>query len=148
MSIEHSIDISRSAQHIFAIYKDVESWAKWDPDVEAVGMDGHFAQGTTGWLKPVDAPRTKTTMTHVQEPATFTVEARLPLCKLHFEHVLDTRGNITVATHKVLFSGLLAPVFSRIIGPKIRKGIGGTMQGLKEYAESLPEINAEQQPPV
>lgn len=148
MSIEHSVDISRSAKHIFAIYEDVNSWAQWDPDVEAVGIDGPFVPGTKGWLKPVGAPRTKTTMMHVQPPTAFTVEAKLPLCTLRFEHELDARDEVTVATHRVLFSGPLAPVFSRLIGNKIRKGIGGTMQGLKEYAESIPEIAGESKVPA
>lgn len=142
MSIESSVKIARSAQHIFTIYKDVDSWAKWDPDVEAVGMDGEFAQGTSGWLKPVGAPKTITTMAQVNEPFAFIVEAKLPLCILRFEHELASQGNDTLATHRVLFTGLLAPVFSRLIGGKIRKGIGGTMQGLKQYAESLPEASS------
>lgn len=139
MSIESSIDIARSAEHIFTIYQDVNSWAQWDPDIEAVGMDGDFVIGAIGWLKPVGAPKTMTTLVHVDAPNTFSVEAKLPLCTLRFEHELHAHNLGTKATHRVLFAGMLAPVFSRLIGSKIRKGIGGTMQGLKDYAESLPD---------
>jgi len=136
MSIEYCIRIARSREYIFSIYKDIDSWAQWDPDIEAVGLDGDFIAGTRGWLKPVGAPRTGTRMVSVIEPATFTVESRLPLCTITFEHELKTVGDATDVTHRVMFNGFLAPIFSRLIGSKIRKGIRGTMEGLKQYAES------------
>ncbi len=142
MSIEHSVTINCTPEHVFAIYKDINSWAQWDPDIEAVGMDGDFVAGTSGWLKPVGAPKTATMMMAVDEPVSFTVESKLPFCTMRFEHELDTAGDATVATHRVVFTGALAPVFSRLIGGKIRKGIQGTMQGLKQYAEaSKPPVN-------
>lgn len=137
MSIQYSITIDRSAEQIFSIYKDVDSWAKWDPDIEALGLDGDFVAGTTGWLQPVGAPKTKTRLTHVNEPLSFTVESRLPFCKMHFDHRLTPDGHQTLVTHRVEFSGPLSAIFSRIIGGKISKGIEATMQGLKRYAEAL-----------
>lgn len=135
MSISASIVIDRPASDVFAIYKDVDSWARWDPDVEAVALHGPFASGTRGWLKPVGAPKTKTMMTQVEEDRSFTVESRLPLCRMIFLHDLIETADGTAVTHTVLFEGLLAPVFSRLIGKKIRSGIDATMQGLKTYAE-------------
>lgn len=135
MSIQQSISIERSPQQIFEIYKDVNSWAQWDPDVEGVGMEGSFSAGTRGWLKPTDGPKTNTEITEVKEPDSFTVEARLPLCRMVFKHDLIPSAKETTVTHTVYFKGLLAPVFSRLISGKIRKGIQGTMQGLKQYAE-------------
>lgn len=136
MSIQHSIHISRPIADVFAIYKDVSSWSEWDPDIEAVGLDGPFEAGSSGWLKPVGAPRTKTLMSDVSEPNSFTVQASLPLCTMTFMHELHEESGGTSATHSVIFSGLLAPIFSRLIGPKIRHGIAATMSGLKTYAES------------
>ena len=136
MSLEYSINIARSREHIFSVYKDVSSWAQWDPDIEAVELNGEFVAGTCGWLKPVGAPKTSTRMVLVNEPDSFTVESKLPFCTMTFEHELKAVGESTEATHRVLFTGPLAPVFSRIIGGKIRKGMRGTMEGLKQYSES------------
>lgn len=136
MNLEYSIQIANTREHIFSIYKDVNSWAQWDPDIEAVGLDGEFIAGTHGWLKPVGAPKTATRMVSVIEPDSFTVESKLPFCTMTFEHELEAVGESTQVTHRVLFTGLLAPIFSRIIGSKIRKGFRGTMEGLKQHAES------------
>ncbi|MFK8083291.1 MAG: SRPBCC family protein [Granulosicoccus sp.] len=144
MNIEYRISIARSRESIFAIYRDVDSWAQWDPDIEAVGLDGEFVAGTRGWLKPVGAPKTATRMVAVDEPGSFSVESKLPFCTMTFEHELvaapqsanGTSGDTTEVTHRVVFTGALAPLFSRLIGGKIRKGISGTMEGLKQYAEA------------
>ena len=136
MSIEHSVLINSTPEKVFAIYKDVNSWAQWDPDIEAVGMDGDFQAGTTGWIKPVGAPKTRTRLISVNEPDGFVVESKLPFCTICFEHALVPEASTTKATHRVSFTGLLAPLFSRLIGGKIKNGINGTMQGLKHYAES------------
>lgn len=136
MSISSTIVIERPCQAVFAVYEDVNSWAQWDPDVEAVGVNGPFEVGTTGWLKPVGAPRTKTTLTEVQAPYGFTVESTLPLCTMSFRHILEPVKEGTAVTHTVEFSGLLAPVFSRLIGAKIERGIDGTLSGLKAYVEA------------
>lgn len=138
MPIEHSITIASTPEHIFGIYKDVDSWAQWDPDIEAVGMDGEFTVGTKGWLKPVGAPKTSTRLASVSEPSSFTVESKLPLCKMRFEHELQMVDAGTHVTHRVLFTGPLAGVFSLLVGGKIQKGIKGTMEGLKRYAENSP----------
>ncbi len=138
MPIEHSITIASTPEHIFGIYKDVDSWAQWDPDIEAVGMDGEFTVGTRGWLKPVGAPKTSTRLASVSEPSSFTVESKLPWCKMRFEHELQMVDAGTRVTHRVLFTGPLAGVFSLLVGGKIQKGIKGTMEGLKRYAENTP----------
>ncbi|MFK7890680.1 MAG: hypothetical protein AB8B63_07670 [Granulosicoccus sp.] len=43
-------------------------------------------------------------------------------------------------THTVNFTGLLGPLFSMIIGKKIRQGMDSSMQGLKSYAEHQGQV--------
>lgn len=135
MSIKHSVAINSSAREIFAIYADASSWAQWDPDIEDAQMDGEFTTGATGWIKPKGAPKTRTHVVELTEPYSFSVESKLPLCTMLFTHQLEESGQQTTATHAVHFKGLLAPLYSRLIGGKIKSGIDGTMQGLKNYAE-------------
>ena len=67
--------------------------------------DGPFAVGTRGWLKPSGAPRTRIEIVAVDAPASFTVLARLPLCRMRFEHVLTPIDAGTRVRHRVGFSG-------------------------------------------
>lgn len=136
MSISHSISINCSTTAIFAIYKDIDSWVQWDKDLEAIALDGEFAVGSTGWLKPVGAPKTRTVIVSISEPVSFAVESRLPFCTMCFNHLLEqTDASNTLVTHSVEFKGMMAPVFSMIVGKKIKNTIVDSMQGLKEFAE-------------
>jgi hypothetical protein len=135
MQFEESIEIQASAQVIFAIYSNVAAWASWDPDVYSSSVVGAFVSGSTGKLKPSNGPEVNIIFTEIITDKSFTIESKLPLCVMRFEHELSPGEKGTVATHKVSFSGILSPVFSRIIGSKIRKGLPQTMVELKHAAE-------------
>ncbi|MDR0787392.1 MAG: SRPBCC family protein [Gemmatimonadota bacterium] len=135
MQFEESIDVQASAQAVFALYADVSAWASWDPDVSSSSIVGAFATGSTGKLKPSNGPEAKITFTEVVANKSFTVESRLPLCVMRFEHKLFPTASGTTVVHRVSFSGFLSPLFSRIIGSQIRKGLPRTMAGLKRAVE-------------
>jgi hypothetical protein len=55
---------------------------------------------------------------------------------MRFEHELSpTASGTTTIVHRVSFSGFLSPLFSRVIGSQIRKGLPQTMAGLKRAVE-------------
>lgn len=135
MPFEERIDVSAPRQLIFAIYADVGSWATWDPDVRSSAITGAFVSGSTGTLKPSGGPEARITLTEVVADRSFTVESRLPFCVMRFEHELSDSVTGTIAIHRVSFSGPLAPVFARLIGSRIHKGLARTMAGLKRAAE-------------
>lgn len=135
MQFEERIEVQAPRQVVFALYADVASWATWDPDVQSSAIAGAFVSGSTGTLKPSNGPEARITFTEVVADTSFTVESKLPLCVMRFEHELSTSAAGTVAVHRVSFSGLLSPVFSRVIGSQIRKGLPHTMSGLKRAAE-------------
>jgi len=38
--------------------------------------------------------------------------------------------------HKVIFEGLLSPLFGKLVGSGIRRGLPNTLKGLKKIVES------------
>ncbi|SFN08201.1 SRPBCC family protein [Variovorax sp. OV329] len=135
MQFEESIEVQASPKTVFALYADVAAWASWDPDVRSSAIAGRFASGATGRLKPAKGPESKITFTEVVADKSFTVESRLPLCVMRFEHELSATSRGTTVMHRVSFLGLLAPLFGRVIGGQIRKGLPRTLAGLKRAAE-------------
>jgi len=135
MQFEESIEIQASPETIFALYADVPAWATWDPDVSSSSIVGAFVSGSTGKLKPSSGPEASIIFTEVVANKSFSVENRLPLCVMRFEHELFPTTIGTTVVHRVSFSGFLSPLFSRIIGSQIRKGLPQTMAGLKRAAE-------------
>jgi hypothetical protein len=56
---------------------------------------------------------------------------------MHFVHILNDAGvGATEVRNELRFTGLLAPIFGRIIGKGISKTMPNSLIGLKKYAES------------
>jgi len=135
MQIESSILIAAPAASVFALYADVANWTDWDPDVKSASINGPFATGSTGVIVPNGGPSSKMVFANVVPNRGFHVVCKLPLCTMRFEHELRAHGSGTEATHRVVFEGLLAPLFGRLIGSGMRKTQPHALQSLKRVAE-------------
>jgi hypothetical protein len=47
---EHTVTTSASPADVWALWSDVGSWHCWDPAVERVALEGHFAEGAAGTI--------------------------------------------------------------------------------------------------
>lgn len=47
---EHSVTTTASPGEVWALWSDVGSWHRWDPAVERVALEGHFAEGAAGTI--------------------------------------------------------------------------------------------------
>jgi hypothetical protein len=74
--------------------------------------------------------------TEAAEDSRFVDETRLPLARMRFEHELDDapEGSGTLVTHRVVFSGLLAPLWARVIGRGIARELPATVRTLASRA--------------
>jgi carbon monoxide dehydrogenase subunit G len=140
MQFESSIQISAPATTVFALYADVANWHTWDPEVKSASLQGAFASGVQGVIVPNGGPKSTITFSEVIPPRRFVASCKLPLCVMRFENDLQSHsggnGNVTTATHRVFFEGLLAPLFGRLIGSGMRKTIPMALQGLRKAAEA------------
>jgi Polyketide cyclase / dehydrase and lipid transport len=143
MKIEATTSIKAPAQAIFALYADVPAWPVWDLDVKSASIEGAFVSGARGVIVPKGGPKSNLLFTDVVTNKSFTAQCKLPLCVMRFEHELESAGSgksaETRVTHRVVFEGLLAPVFGRLIGSGMRKTLPNVMASLKAVAEkSVP----------
>lgn len=136
MSIQASIEIRAMPEQVFQLYQTAEAWPEWDPEVRSASLPGGLKVGATGWLQPKSGPKSKIEIVEVTPGRSFTVQSRLPLCRMVFGHKLEPRDDTTVATHWVEFSGPLSPVFERLVGRAIGATLPHTMQGLKRFSEA------------
>ncbi|MHC5226261.1 SRPBCC family protein [Ignatzschineria sp. LJL83] len=138
MSFQESIHIASSKEAIFALYRDISNWNQWDDEVEASAITGSFSTGSSGFLKPLKGPKSKIYLADVKDNRSFTVTSNLPLCKITFEHeIIPIQDNLMNVIHRVSFSGILSPLFGKIIGKQIQKGLPKSLSGLKSSAEKL-----------
>lgn len=66
----------------------------------------------------------------------FTVESRIPLFRMLFEHELNETAAGTEVVHRVTFSGALSFVLGPIVGNPLRTGLPVTLAALKRLAET------------
>lgn len=133
-TFEHSECTPASPESIWALWSDVTSWPAWDDGVERVTLEGSFADGTRGTLKPAGGPKVRFELTEVRPAEGFADVTRLPLCRMRFEHSAVRDGDLTRVSHRVTITGPATPLFSRVIGRGIAKGLPETVRGLVRLA--------------
>lgn len=138
MQFEATTQIKAPRARVFSKYSNVSAWPTWDPDVKAASLTGDFVSGAKGVIVPHGGPKSEIVFIEVVADKKFIAQCKLPLCIMRFEHELqDENGSITRATHRVIFTGLLAPVFGRLIGSGMRKTLPNSLAGLKRAAEEM-----------
>ncbi len=133
-TVEHTDYTSASPESIWALWSDVTSWPAWDDGVEHVNLEGPFATGTKGTLKPTGGPKVRFELVDVRPAEGFADVTTLPLSRMRFEHSAIREGEQTCVTHRVTISGLTTPLFSRVIGRGIAKGLPETVKTLARRA--------------
>ncbi|RJO79899.1 hypothetical protein D5S18_01110 [Nocardia panacis] len=120
----------------FAKWADMGTWHEWNLDTEWARLDGPFAEGSTGVLKPKGGPRTKFVITKLTDDEFIDV-SKLPGARLIFAHRVETAGEHTTVTVTVTMEGPLAFLWARILGGDIAKTLQHDLDGLVEAAAGV-----------
>lgn len=136
MQIKASIEIKTEPDRVFRLYQDAAHWVDWDPEVTAASLPDGLKLGAKGWLKPRSGPRANIQVVEVTQGTSFSVQSRLPLCRMWFGHSLSASSGSTVATHWVEFRGPLSFLFRYLVGRSIQASLPNTMCGLKRASEA------------
>ncbi len=136
MQVESRVTVSAPPEKIFAIYADVGNWKTWDPDTKDSSIDGPFQTGSKGRITPPKGMAVPLDFISVVPNQSFTVESRIPLFRMLFEHELHPTAAGTEVVHRVTFSGALSFVLGPIVGNPLRSGLPVTLASLKRLAES------------
>lgn len=136
MQVEHRIKVAATPEVIFRIYADVENWHTWDPDTKVATLEGPFEVGSRGRLTPTKGNTVPMVLTHVVRDSCFTVESKIPLFRMVFEHELLSQQGVTEVIHRVTFSGALTVLLGKMLARQLNSGLPVTLGKLKSLAES------------
>lgn len=136
MQVEHRITIHAPAATIFRIYEDVQNWHTWDPDTKQASLDGPFQVGSRGRLTPTKGNTVPMVLTQVEPARCFTVESRIFLFRMLFEHELLPAPGATEVVHRVTFSGPLSVILGPMLSRQLNTGLPVTLGKLKALAEA------------
>lgn len=139
MHVEHHITINASAHSIYRLYENVTSWHTWDPDTKSASLDGPFEVGSKGKLTPTKGNTVPIVITKAEPARCFTVESKIPLFRMRFEHELTEEAGVTKVVHRVTFSGPLRLIIGSILLKQLNSGLPATLMSLKAHAETPSE---------
>ncbi len=131
---EHTAYTDAPPEAVWALWSDVSTWPDWDHGLERVDIDGPFAAGSSGVLKPRGGPEVTFTIKEVRPGEGFADETRLLLARIRFEHSVAREAGRTRITHRVRITGAGTPLFSRLIGRGIAKTLPETLERLGHVA--------------
>jgi hypothetical protein len=135
MQIKHRITVAAPANAIFRIYEDVQNWHTWDPDTKQAHLEGPFQAGSRGRLTPTKGNTVPMLLTQVVPDNSFTVESKIPMFRMLFEHELHPQSGATEVIHRVAFSGLLSVAIGPLLRKQLNSGLPVTLRRLKALAE-------------
>ena len=137
MKFAHTVEASAPPEKIWAAWIDVERWPEWDTELASASLEGSFAIGAKGRLKPKRGPASRFTISELTRGESYAFTTRLPLCGLKVRrHLTRKDGGPTYFTHQVSFVGPLASVFGNLLGRRYREALPMVMENLREIAES------------
>jgi hypothetical protein len=132
---EHTLETDVAPEAIWRLWADVSSWSRWDDDIEWATLDGSFAVGSRGRLKPKGVPAAAFALVSVVAGVSYTVEQRLPLAWLSFHHELAQADRPpTRFTHRASISGTLGPLYATLFGRRMKANFPRIMAHLAEEA--------------
>ena len=122
------------ASAFFQRWADVDTWPDWNLDTEWVRLDGPFAEGATGTLKPKGGPKVAFTVSRL-DGSRFTDVSRLFGARLTFEHTVSAAAGGTTVEVSVALTGPLAALWRAILGKGIRASVQPDLERLARVAE-------------
>jgi hypothetical protein len=130
-----TVTSSAAPDAFFAEWADMDSWPEWNLDTEWVRLDGPFAEGATGELKPKGGPKVAFVVARLVDGEEFTDVSRLVGARLTFRHLVAVEGDRTSVSVDVALTGPLAPVWRLILGKGLRTSLRPDLERLVERAE-------------
>ncbi|MFE3192295.1 SRPBCC family protein [Nocardia sp. NPDC059240] len=134
-SFSEAAVIKGDVDKIWAVATDVNRLAEWDPHEEKSRIDGEFAPGTKGWVKPKGAPAGPFTIVAVEPGKSWSSEAGIPFGKLRGRNTFEDLGDGTVrVTKNVEIHGPMGPLFKLIWEKRMRADMPLTFAAMEQEA--------------
>ena len=136
-----SSSVSPSA--FFARWADVATWPEWNSDTEWVRLDGPFATGSTGVLKPKGGPKVKFVIDSLVPGREFVDVSLLAGARLTFRHLVTSGlASTTRIEVAVTMSGPLGWFWKLLLGRGLKAGLQPDLDRLVAAAEAADEAVA------
>jgi hypothetical protein len=131
-----SLETAASPDAVWKTWSDTSTWPSWNPDIEAVTLDGGFASGTTGTMRTKSGGKHNIVLSEVQPSRGFTLTSDLPMpaTKARFRCEVEPIEGGSRISQAVTITGLLSFMGGAITG-RIVPSFDALLEGLKRHVE-------------
>jgi hypothetical protein len=135
----NAVEVAKSnPEAVWNVYKDVSNWPSWDEELTWSRLDGKFAEGTKGTLKPKGWFASDFTILEIVPNEAHSDVTHMPFTTLVFSHKLKKISETHVQiTHHVKVSGLLAPLLALTMRFQFKKSVPKALKNLVKKVEKL-----------
>ncbi len=132
---ERSATSPASREAIWAVWSDAEHWSDWNSGVRSATLDGPFAAGTKGRLRPASGPAGSIEIVALEPNVCWVTVTRLPGARFRLEHRIDEGhdGSVQVI-YRGQLSGALAPLYARVSSGALTAAVEGVHELLDRVA--------------
>ena len=124
---------SASAEEVWAIWTNPAAWP--GGVIAAAKIDGAFAVGAKITTRVRGYPPLTSTVTRIEPPLSWTGVAQAPGLTQTIEHLIEPTDSGTLITERTVFTGPLAAVAARLLGPRLQKTFEATTAHCGRLAE-------------
>jgi uncharacterized protein YndB with AHSA1/START domain len=134
---ERSVETAASPEAVWKIWSDTSTWQQWNPDVQAMTLNGPFAAGTTGVMKTKQGTR-QMVLSEVVPGQSFRLETTvIPLTRFYFDcQVASGPSGKTRVSQAITVGGPLGGLVGGMMGKQIADTFPALLQGLAREAET------------
>jgi hypothetical protein len=120
----------------FERWGDMATWPEWNQDTEWARLDGPFATGSTGTLKPKGGPKVRLTIASLVPGREFVDVSHLVGARLTFDHQVEEREDGCDLRVAVTMAGPLARLWAKLLGGGFRKTVQPDLDRLVALVEA------------
>ena len=124
--------------HLWSVLADIQRWPEVDTQIEAIDVRGEPQVGKRFKLEPIGGPTLSLVVDRFDPPNTNADICFMPFAKMRTTHQLTPKGDMTEIRVEIEIFGLLAPVWSRLVGQKHANGLAAQT---KRFVARARELN-------
>jgi hypothetical protein len=126
-----------SAETIWRLWSDPQTWHEWNPNVKRMAMNGAFINGTTGVMYTPAGQEHQIRLSNIQPGQSFDLETQaIPLTPFRFHCEVVPASSGSTISQSLSMSGPLAFFFAPMAGERIAASFEPLLQGLSDKAEA------------
>lgn len=124
-------------EDIWALWVNVNNWAKWHGDLDYCRMEGEFAVGNFFMLKPKGAPAVKIVLTDIKPGSEFTDCTHFFGAKMFDTHTITETEDGLILSNKLVVTGPLRWLWIKLVAKHVADTVPDEVEALVNLARKM-----------